>query len=63
MKRVLKRCEAKGAEVAILYFPKGDNYSLYRLMNGIAKFNGISDYRFKQIVAIQGDHIYKKSHL
>lgn len=63
VRRALKNCSSKNAEVAILYFTKPDLFSTDRLLKGIAKFNGLSTYRFKTIVYIVDGKVHKKSHL
>ena len=50
--RALKHSYKKKAEVAILYFPNKEIYSMNELNRSIARYNGQIDYRFKKIIYI-----------
>ena len=63
VKRALKHCASKGAQVAILYFPEAHTYTEDRWSRGIGKFGGIAIHRFLEIVVIHGGMVHKKSHL
>lgn len=62
IKRALNHSRTKNAEIAILYFPDETSFSNELLENGISKYNGQTDYRFKKIVYIVNGKIktYKK---
>lgn len=57
IKRALNHSKNKPAEVAILYFPNAENFSMERLENGINMYNGQTKYRFHKIIYIVGDVI------
>ena len=52
IKGILNHCKDKEAEVAVIYFPKPELYSFERLKNGIKRYNGQTDHRFKEIIYI-----------
>lgn len=59
IKRAFQHTQAKGAEVAILYFPKSKLYSRERVFQGVRMYNGQTSYRFKSIiVVVNGEYYY-----
>lgn len=52
IKNKLNEARSQGAESVVLYFPKSELFSNERLQEGIKKFRGVSDFRFKEIVYI-----------
>lgn len=58
IKRALNHSREKNAEIAILHFPKSESFSMDRLKDGINKYNGQTDYRFKKVIYIVNDKIY-----
>ena len=62
IKRALNHSRKKNAEIAILYFPDENNFSIEKLNISVKKYNGQTDYRFKKIIYIVNDKIlvYKK---
>jgi hypothetical protein len=61
IKGILKHCKRKKAEIAIVNFPDSSIFSMERLQDGIAAYNGQTNYRFKHIVyIIEGEiHFYE----
>ena len=58
IKGILQHCQKKKAEIAIIYFPNSKLFSLERLLTGIAKYNGQTNYRFKHIIYVVNDTVY-----
>ena len=52
IKRAFNHSKDKKAEVAILYFPNKEDFSLDRIKEGVKKYEGQTNYRFKKIVYI-----------
>lgn len=52
IKRALNHSKNKPAEIAILYFPDAESFSMERLDEGIKMYNGQTKYRFKKIIYI-----------
>ncbi|WP_327984882.1 phage minor head protein [Bergeyella porcorum] len=58
IKRALNHSRGKGAENAILYFSNKESFDFERLKEGIDKYKGQTDYRFKNIIYIIENKIY-----
>jgi hypothetical protein len=43
----------------VLYFPKSELFSNERLQEGMKKFRGVSDFRFKEIVYIVDGKVHR----
>jgi len=53
VKHALNHCRQKGAKAAVLYFPDGSLYSDQRIKEGLAKYEGQTDYRFIRIIVVK----------
>jgi SPP1 gp7 family putative phage head morphogenesis protein len=62
VKRALKHCADKKAEVAVIYFSQGELYSKERWEIGVKQYYGIYQFRFKEIIMLENNNIHKKSH-
>lgn len=58
IKGILKHCKKKDAEIAVINFPDKTIFSMERLINGIALYNGQTEYRFKHIIYIVDNRVY-----
>lgn len=58
IKRALNHSREKKAEVAILYFDDKETFDFEWLKQGIKKYNGQTDYRFKYIIYIIENEIF-----
>ncbi len=59
IKRALYHSKSKGVKQAILYFPNKATFSMERLHEGIAKYNGVEKYRFEKIIYIVENKAYE----
>lgn len=59
IKRKFQEAQSQEAESVILYFPDNKLFSEDRINSGFAKFNGQSDYHFKEIIYIVNGKIYR----
>ena len=59
IKSILNHAKGKRANVAIIYFPEKGIYSHERLRDGVKKYNGQTQYRFKKILYIVDGVIHK----
>lgn len=58
IKRALNHSREKKAEIAILYFDDKETFDFEWLKQGVKKYNGQTDYRFKHIIYIVENEIF-----
>lgn len=58
IKGILKHCQSKKAEVAVIYFPDKNLFSMERLIKGILQYDGQTDYCFAHIIYIVEEKCY-----
>lgn len=57
IKKAFQHSHKKGAEMAILYFPDKEMFSIEKISLGLKMFNSHTDYEFKQILSIVDNKI------
>ena len=58
IKGILKHCQSKNAEIAVIYFPDKNLFSMERLIKGILQYEGQTDYSFAHIIYIVEEKCY-----
>lgn len=58
IKRALNHGRQKNAEIAVLYFPERKNFNFDIMKSGIKKYEGQTDYRFRNVIYIVENKIY-----
>lgn len=58
IKGILKHCQSKNAEIAVIYFPDKNLFSMERLIKGILQYDGQTDYCFAYIIYIVEEKCY-----
>ena len=58
IKGILKHCQSKNAEIAVIYFPDKNLFSMERLIKGILQYTLQTDYCFAHIIYIVEEKCY-----